>query len=259
MASRRRKIAGTAVSVVVGFVLLLAAEVVMTMRREYFETPGYEVEGLLEPSPDDPDDRPPLRLVMLGDSTVAGLGAQEVEDSLPFQTGQRVADALDRDVRVKGLGVSGALTDDVLNEQIPMIDPAADIVVIVIGSNDVTHLTPPWRMDDLTAEMLRAARERAPDALIVLGGIPLFGEARAFNEPLRSIVDAYAGVLRNVQQRTAVAIDDAIFVNIAKEASPRFVGVPEAMSRDQFHPGPRGYGFWADALAAGITAAITTS
>ena len=236
--------------------LLIVVEAVITMRREYFETPGYEVEGVARPS-QPKGAAEPLRLVMLGDSTVAGLGAESAEESLVLQTAQRVADGLGRDVQAKGLGVSGARTGDVLNEQIPMIEPDTDIVVIVIGSNDVTHLTMPGRMEELTAAMLRAARERAPAATIVLGGIPLFGEARALDEPLRSIVDGYAGVLRTRQQRAVADLDDVTFVNIAEEASPRFVGVPDAMSRDQFHPGAPGYGFWADALSAGILDVLT--
>lgn len=35
-----------------------------------------------------------------------------------------------------------------------------------------------------------------------------------------------------------------------------FFGVPNAMSCDGFHPGPIGYGFWADALAADVAAAV---
>jgi lysophospholipase L1-like esterase len=253
MASRARRAGYLAVGLPLAFVGVLAVEATLAARREYFETPGYEVEGTLEPAGGGSGE--PLAMVMLGDSTVAGLGAEDVEDSLVLQTAQRAAEAAGRPVRARGLGVSGARTADVRDDQIPQIDPATDVIVIVIGSNDATHLTPFWTFDELTASMLDAARRQAPDAAIVLGGIPLFGEARALDEPLRSVVDGYASVLRGVQRRTAQAMPGVTFVNIAVEASPRFVGVPDAMSRDGFHPAAVGYGFWADALGPAVAAA----
>ena len=255
MASRARRAAGLAVGLPLAFVALLAVEAAMAGRREYFETPGYEVEGTVQPAGGGGGE--PLEMVMLGDSTVAGLGAEDVEDSLVLQTAQRAADAAGRPVHARGLGVSGARTVDVRNDQVPQIDPATDVVVIVIGSNDATHLTPFWTFDELTASMLATAGKQAPDAQIVLGGIPLFGEATALDEPLRSVVDAYASVLRDVQRRTAEAIPQVTFVNIAVEASPRFVGVPDAMSRDGFHPAATGYGFWADALGPAVAVAAS--
>ena len=251
--STRRNVVRLAVGIPLAFVGILAVEAFLASRREYFDTPGYEVEGTAEPA--DAAAGGPIEMVMLGDSTVAGLGAESVEDSLVLQTARRAADLAGREVHATGLGVSGAVTADVRDEQVPRIDSGADVVVIVIGSNDATHLTPPWVMEDNTASLLAAVRRQAPDAAIVLGGIPLFGEARALDEPLRSVVDAYASVLRNVQRRVAAGAERTTFVNIAVEASPRFVGVPDAMSRDRFHPGATGYGFWADALAPAVAGA----
>ena len=250
-----RRTAGLAVGLPLAFVAVLAVEAGVAARREYFDTPGYEVEGTAEPAGGGTGE--PLEMVMLGDSTVAGLGAESVEDSLVLQTAQRAATAAGRPVHARGLGISGSRTVDLRDDQIPLIDPATDVVVIVIGSNDATHLTPFWTFDEQTASMLSAARRQAPDAAIVLGGIPLFGEARALDEPLRSVVDGYASVLRRVQRRVASDTAGVTFVNIAAEASPRFVGVPDAMSRDGFHPGATGYGFWADALGPAVAAAAT--
>lgn len=246
------------VAVPVAFLALLGVQGLMTTRREFFITPDYKVEGTLQPRGTQAGG-PPLEMVMLGDSTVAGLGAEKVEDSLVFQTAQRVADQIGRPVHARGRGVSGAVAADVRDDQIPRIDAPVDVVVIVIGSNDVTHLTPPWQFDDLTRSMLLAAQRAAPGATVVLGGIPLFGEADALDRPLRDVVNGYASVLRRVQRDAAESVDGAIFTNIAVEASPRFVGVPNAMSSDGFHPAPVGYGFWADALAADVAVAVAES
>lgn len=240
---------GAGLAAAVGLPLLavavLGVEAVLAMRGDYLEPPTSMITGSVEPAR--PRSTVPLRLAVLGDSTVAGTGVDTVENSVPIQIAERVADALGRPVEVEGLGVSGARTGDLLETQALRVADA-DVVVVVIGSNDVTHVTPPWRLRRETAALLDAL---APTS-VVLGGIPLFGSADALAEPLRTVVGWYANPLRNIQREVAAAREHVTFVNIAREASPRFRGVPEAMSEDGFHPAAVGYGFWADALAAGV-------
>ena len=255
MTLNRRWVVGTAAGLPLAFVALLGVEAGLATRGAYLPAHfGDRVDATVEPAGAEPAGTT-LRMVMLGDSTVAGVGSPTTDATLPVLTAQRVADATDRRVDVTGLGVSGARTADVTRAQIPLLPDDVDVVVIVIGSNDTTHLTPPWQLDDETREMIAAARRAAPDAEVVLGGVPLFGSATALAQPLRWVVDQYAKVLRRAQRRVAVEAD-ITFVNIAVEASPRFRGVPEAMSSDGFHPAPIGYGFWADALAVGVVDAL---
>jgi lysophospholipase L1-like esterase len=252
----KRAIIAAAAGLPLAFVGLLVAEVAFATRREYLpDDPGYVVEGLATPT--GPTTGPPLRMVMLGDSTVAGLGSPTAAESLALLTAQRVADATGRQVDVRGVGVSGARTLDVRDEQLANVDAgSADVVVIVVGSNDVTHLTPPWEFGEQTRSMLDAAR--AKQAPVILGGIPLFGGATALAQPLRWVVDRNASILRGVQRRAATNTPGVAFVDIAVLASPRFEGVPGAMSDDGFHPGPPGYGFWADALAPAVVDVISS-
>ncbi|HWH31477.1 MAG TPA: GDSL-type esterase/lipase family protein, partial [Egibacteraceae bacterium] len=168
-------------------VLVLVVEAVIARRRDYpfeaFERIQHRTAGQGDP----------LRVAMLGDSTVAGVGVLQVAETLPVQTAERVAAALGRPVEVTGFGVSGARTRQVAGMQGEELD-RFDVVVVVIGSNDVTGLTPPWRFRDQTRALLAELPKPA-----VLGGIPLFGGATAIPRPLRDLVRAYAGVLRGVQ------------------------------------------------------------
>ena len=251
----KRAIVTAAAGLPLAFLGLLAAEAAIATRREYLpDDPGYVVEGRATPT--GPTTGEPLMVVMLGDSTVAGLGSPTAAESLALLTAQRVADATGRDVDVRGVGVSGARTVDVRDEQLALVEPGTvDVVVVVVGSNDVTHVTPPWQFGRLTRSMLDAAR--AKQAPVVLGGIPLFEGATALAQPLRWVVDRNASVMRDVQRRAATHTPGVAFVDIATLASPRFVGVPGAMSDDGFHPGPPGYGFWADALAPAVVRAVS--
>ncbi len=248
-----RRLVLTAAGAVLGLGALLGVEIVVAANREYLPTdPGYVVEATVGQGSGEP-----VELVVLGDSTVAGVGSPTLDDALAIQVAERAAAELGRPVHVVGYGASGARTDDVRTEQVPqLLDAGVDVVLVVIGSNDVTHLTPWWQMDDRTAAALTAARQRAA-APVVLGGIPQFRTVPALDRPLRDLVGAYAGPLRDAQRAAVERLGEGYaFVDIAAEASPRFVGVPGAMSSDGFHPSEVGYGYWADALAPAVVEAV---
>ena len=245
----------TALGASAAFGALLAVEASVAAHGEYLVDSGYLVDTTVSPRRG-PSTDDVLELRVFGDSTAAGVGAPTVEQSLPALVAQRVADGLGCAVHVVGLGVSGARTDHVRTEQLPRLaDVRVDASLMVIGSNDVTHVTPLWDMRRRTQRLLWEARQRTR-APVVLGGIPRFAGVYALAEPLRSTVDGYARLMRMAQRRAADTVDGVTFVDIAALASPRFIGVPESMSADAFHPGPAGYGFWADALAPALATAL---
>jgi lysophospholipase L1-like esterase len=254
---RARRLRWWLVALLVGapiaFLGLLVVQALLASRAERIAEPDYRVEAVVAPTGE--AEGAPLRLALLGDSTAAGLGAPTQEGTLGVQIAERVAAELGRPVEVMGYGISGARTADVAPLQVPEVegfDP--DVVVVMVGSNDVTHLTTPSRLRTEIAD-LAAAIDAELGAPAVLGGIPLFGSADLLGQPLRAVVDRYAAVLRPAQ-RDAAQQSGMTFVEIARDASPRFEGVPDAMSPDGFHPAPVGYGFWADAVAPAVIEAL---
>lgn len=239
-----------------GFAALIISELVVLSRREYLPTnPGYAIDARVPAR--EASTEPPIRLVVLGDSTVAGVGSPSEAESLPVLIAERVARDLGRAVAVVGHGVSGARTATVLHQQLPNIGQDVDAIVVVVGSNDATHATywPQLRRD--TELLLARGAERAP--VVVLAGTPRFHANEIIPEPLRTMVDRYSGLLRGQQRAAVEAVPGARFVDLAADASPRFLGVPEATSVDGFHPSPIGYGFWADALAPAVVAGLSST
>jgi lysophospholipase L1-like esterase len=240
-----RALLGIAAGGVVG---LLVTQILLLSRRTYLPMdPGYTIDERVGAA-----SGIPLRLAVLGDSTVAGVGSPTARESLPVLIGLRVAAATGRPVHVIGLGVSGARTGTIAHqlERLAGLE-RVDAIVIVIGSNDATHATP-WMRFRRETDLMLARAARLAD-VVVLAGTPRFKGNRIIPEPLRTMLDAYSGLLR-AKQREAVARRPATrFVDLAADASPRFLGVPAATSVDGFHPSPIGYGFWADALAPAVT------
>lgn len=240
-------------AVPVAAVSVLAVEGLLASRRSYLPNdPGYVVDTAVGTG-----SGAPLRLVVLGDSTTAGVGSPTEATSLPALVAERVAADLDRPVHVRSVGVSGARTLGVMTDQVPLAAglDGVDVVLIVVGSNDTTRLTPPSTIEGQTRDLLTAAHA-ATGAPVVLGGVPRFTAASALDQPLRWVIDAWGAPLRAAQRRAVDDVPAASFLDIAGLASPRFEGVPEAMSSDGFHPTPVGYGFWADALAPAVAGAV---
>jgi lysophospholipase L1-like esterase len=165
-----------------------------------------------------------------------------------------VAVGTGRAVRVTGHGVSGARTATVA-QQLDAVAASVDAIVVIVGANDATHATPWPRFRRELDALLAETAARAP--VTVLAGTPRFHRNPIIPEPLRTFVDRYSGLLRGQQRAAARATRGVRFVDLAAEASPRFLGVPEATSVDGFHPSPIGYGFWADALAPSVVAGLT--
>ncbi|MGH8903122.1 MAG: SGNH/GDSL hydrolase family protein [Egibacteraceae bacterium] len=234
-------------------VAVLGVEVYLAATAPYLPgDPGLEVQATVGPT----SAATPVELVVLGDSTVMGIGSPTLEQSLPVLVAERVASRLSRPVHVVAMGASGARTATVLERQVPLLEGSEpDAVLVVVGSNDVTHVTAPWTMRRQSTALVEAVR-KAGHAPVVIGGIPQFRTVPALLQPLRWVTGRYASVLRGVQ-RQATTQAGAAYVDIAALASPRFIGRPESMSSDGYHPSPVGYGFWADALAPTVADAVS--
>ncbi|HWC13919.1 MAG TPA: SGNH/GDSL hydrolase family protein [Actinomycetota bacterium] len=231
--------------------VVLGVEVWLALTREYLPTaPALQLGGTFGP-----EDGRPLRFVVLGDSTAAGLGAGSPEDAYATVLAER----LGRDewrVELLAFGVSGARVRDVREEQVALAVAAEpDLVFVGIGANDTTHLT---SLADVERDM-DVALERlvATGATIVVAGPPDM-RAAAWLEPLRTLAGwrgrRVAAVIAGVAERHDVPV-----VPLAEKTGPYFASHPEdAYATDDFHPGPGGYRAWADAIYPVLTQALAS-
>ncbi|CAN5763996.1 SGNH/GDSL hydrolase family protein [soil metagenome] len=236
----KRTIAALGVGVVaVG--VMLGVEIYAALNRDYLPTePAMEIGGTFGA-----DDAPPLRFVVLGDSTAAGVGAGDVAHAYPTVLAERLA-ARGRRVTLSALGVSGARVADVLHEQVGHAVAAhPQLVFVGIGANDTLHAT---RLDSVRADMAAIIdRLQAAGASLVVAGAPDM-RAAAFAEPLRSIAGWRGRQVAAAIGATARAKGVPV-VPLAQETGHLFAAAPERYnSEDDFHPSGAGYALWADAI-----------
>ncbi|MGZ8563178.1 MAG: SGNH/GDSL hydrolase family protein [Candidatus Limnocylindria bacterium] len=241
------------------FAGIMAVQFMRLRRMEFLPMhPGFYVNHVVAPTGASAGGRP-LRLVVLGDSTTAGVGVGRAEDALPYRLAQHVADGERRPVHVVSYGWAGARIADLPAKQLlralePLREgetapflPGADIVALVIGSNDATHHTKPNRYRGDLRRALETVRESAPQARVVLAGIPAFRGALRAIEPLISLADLYARPLRRISRAEAARAGVA-YADLARHVPSRIDRTTEFLSSDQFHPSAVGYAIWADVI-----------
>jgi acyl-CoA thioesterase I len=181
------------------------------------------------------------RVVWLGDSTAAGVGASSSAGALPSQ----VADGLAAP-EVAVLAISGARVADVLADQVPKVAALRpNLVLISVGANDTIHLTGRGAFRHSYEKVVRALPAGVP---VVLLGVPDMGAIPRFAQPLRA-VSGWRGRNVDTEVRRVAAGTGAVYADIAGPTGPPFRRHPDRyFAADDFHPSDAGYGLWADAV-----------
>ena len=196
-----------------------------------------------------------VRVLWLGDSTAAGVGASGVDGALSSQVARRLPTTDGADVSV--IAKSGARIADVIHDQVPRVrELAPDVVVISVGANDTVHLTRAKHFRDAYTKLLAGLRAQGVTANhVVMVGVPDMGAPPRLLQPLRAITGLRSRRLDREVRRVA-AKEHAHYVDLFHATSKPFRAHPSKyFARDKYHPSDAGYALWADAIAPAVTAA----
>jgi lysophospholipase L1-like esterase len=193
---------------------------------------------------------PKLRLVVLGDSIVAGVGTESTDQALPAQFAAALARRLACRVHWSSHGANGARTVDLLEAETVERCHDADLLLISNGLNDVTGLA---RLAVFEAEkslLFSRLRAAAPGALIAQLGIPPLAHFPALPQPLRAVLGQRARRFDTALEKLVNSQGNAMYLPF------REVPDPSLFAGDGYHPGPDAVRIWAGHLAVEIAAAM---
>lgn len=198
----------------------------------------------------------PIEILVLGDSSAAGMGAHQPRETVGAIVANGVSALMGRPVHLSNHAVVGAESSDLerqLAEALETMD-APDLVLIMIGANDVTH-----RIDRATAVRhleLTVRRIRALGSEVVVGTCPDLGTIEPLAQPLRLLARRWSRDLA-AAQTIAVVEAGGRTVSLGDLLGPEFAASPKLMfSEDRFHPSAAGYARAAAALLPSVCAAL---
>ncbi|NYF89212.1 SGNH/GDSL hydrolase family protein [Tunturiibacter empetritectus] len=187
-----------------------------------------------------------LKLLFVGDSTMAGVGVQNQKAALAFQIAAILAKELGRSVRWQLIAKSGLNTSQAFEfvreqELLP-----ADVIVTALGVNDVTSQRTSRQFVEDYEILIHELLRRTGAQFAVINGLPPLHLTPAAPQPLRWYLGRCAHLL-DVHLRQWIAPQR----NIAY-VSLQWASNPKEMAADGFHPGESQYRQWADLVAETI-------
>ncbi|WP_162846744.1 SGNH/GDSL hydrolase family protein [Marinicella litoralis] len=190
----------------------------------------------------------PIKLLLLGDSSAAGVGAETAEASLLGQLLKNLAPA--HQVNYQMLAKTGQTTAGMIEALKSQTSQSYDVVITALGVNDVTAQVPVKSWLKQQQNLLELIDQKFSPQMTYVSGLPPVREFPALPWPL----NAYMGQCADDFNTALIALcdrqDRVMFHSL--RGYP-----PEAQAAvDGFHPGPKVYALWAQYLSDDIAKSV---
>jgi len=183
----------------------------------------------------------PIRLLVLGDSTAAGVGVSSQQDALPGNLARSLGSHFGRGVTWTAIGKNGATARDLLRD---FIDDATassyDIVFLSVGANDALTIRSRAAFGRDIRRLLVRLRDANPDATIMMSSLPAFFRFVLLPNPLRANLYLHS---RSLEAEARAIVSGTPGAFMSPPPPPYTDGF---FASDLFHPSAVGYRDWAD-------------
>ena len=186
---------------------------------------------------DGPD---PLRLLVLGDSTGAGVGVESLREGLAGNLAEELHTRLGRGVTWEVIARSGATTGQIREFFLLLASRNNyDVIFLSLGVNDVMQLRRKGAFQYDLEVIVSGLELASPNAEIMLAGIPRMEHFSSLPAPLGTILGARAYRLNAAAHAVLSAHPRIVHVPPWPISTPGFFAI------DNFHPSAIGYKAWA--------------
>lgn len=237
--------AATALTLATG--LTLTAEVLWAAHRRLPVGSEVDASGLLG----EHLDGPPVRVVVLGDSTLTGPGLRSPDDLWV----RRALSALDlgRPIELVSFAVGGSRVADVRRRLDEALAQDTDAAILAVGSNDAIHATPSRQFVAEYDAMLDDLLARVPVAAVTNVGD--LGNIARFPRPLRHLVRRRGRTFCRLVEQAVARHERAVLLDVTP--ANHFFRDRSLFGPDLFHPTSAGHSRWAEAVAPGLVVALS--
>lgn len=193
----------------------------------------------------------PVRLLVLGDSTAAGVGAKTQADALCGNLARNILNRCGRGTNWRAVGRNGADARDIINDHLnEASESESDLVFLTIGANDALGLRSSRAFRRDVISIVRAMRSVNPNALILVSLMPRFDRFATLPQPVKWNLALHATSLDDAARR---GIDGMPGVFAIPKPIPY---TAEFWATDHFHPSEEGYRQWIDFAMESVPPAL---
>jgi len=184
-----------------------------------------------------------LNLLAVGESTVAGVGANNHAEALGGQLAKFLSLETGKSVRWHVLGESGITARETLQRLVPHLpETQMDLVVVALGGNDTFKVSSPnrWRGD--MTKLISILKNKYPNAKILLANTPRVVDFLVLPASLRFVLWRISRLHHeNAKNLARAEAGNVFYFDEAERVGAEFFS-------DGVHPSAQGYAMWAEAL-----------
>src|SRR5215218_10211543 len=184
-----------------------------------------------------------VKLLVIGESTVAGLGARSHAFGLAGRFAEQLSDRIQKPVKWSVIGRNGVTAKRTIDELVPLMpDEKFDYILVGLGGNDVMKLSSPrkWRRD--MTRLLAILREKNPDAAIFVTNCPMIKYSPAIPHPIKFLLWELSKLHDANIKEFSAGLDRVFYYH-----QPRDIRL-EGFFADGIHPSEQGYADWSEAM-----------
>jgi lysophospholipase L1-like esterase len=182
------------------------------------------------------------KLLVIGESTAAGVGARTHETALAGQFARFLSRKIGKSVEWNVIGKSGITVAETIQELVPKIpNEKFDYVLVALCGNEVLKLRSPraFRRDML--RLLGILRAKNPDATFFITNAPVVRLSPVLPHPIKFILGHLSALHdKNIRQFTA-PMDKILYFPQPSEVTDDFFA-------DGIHPSEKGYALWSERM-----------
>jgi lysophospholipase L1-like esterase len=187
-------------------------------------------------------DEKAVKLLVIGESTAAGVGARTHEAALAGQFARFLSRKIGKTVNWHVIGKSGITVRETIHELVPKIpDESFDYILVALCGNEVLKLRSPRNFRRDMLEFLGILREKNPDAVVFITNAPAIRLSPVLPQPIKFILGHLSALHdKNIREFTAPMAKILYF--------PQPTEVVEDFFADGIHPSEKGYTLWSERM-----------
>jgi len=197
-----------------------------------------------------------IHLLIIGESTMAGVGAKENKSGFAGHLARYLSAAIDQVVQWKVIAKSGytakMVRDKLITKDLVVNPP--EVIVIGLGGNDSFTLNSPKKWKQHTLDLIKILKSKFPKAPIVFIGMPPIKDFPVFTKSMKFVLGNLAEIFGEEMKAIAANANGVYYmeekISLQKWLKQENKNGPTSLSNHDFfsdgvHPSELTYRIWA--------------